>query len=90
MKPIFTEKSIKEAKLGNYTFQVNSDMNKKQIAAKIAQLFEVKVIGVKTVKKGSERGRNAKGRIFSTGSIKKAIITLKSGDKIDIFEEGKK
>jgi len=90
MKPIFTEKSLREAKLGNYTFQVPVIMNKKQIAAKIAALFGVKVTGVRTTKIGPEKGRNAKGRKFSTQLVKKAIITLKSGDKIDVFEEGKK
>lgn len=90
LKPVFTEKSLREAKQGNYTFRVPVDMDKKQIAAKIAQLFGVKVIKVRTVKVGPERGRNAKGRHFSIKAIKKVIIRLKSGDKIDIFEEGKK
>lgn len=90
MKPIFTEKSLREAKLGNYTFQVPVIMNKKQIAAKIAALFGVKVTGVRTTRIGPEKGRNAKGRKFSNRLVKKAIISLKSGDKIDVFEEGKK
>jgi len=90
IKPIFTEKSLREAKAGNYTFKVPTDMNKKQIAAKIAQLFGVKVTGVRTAKIGPEKGRNARGRKFSAGIMKKAMVTLKSGDKIDVFEEGKK
>ncbi|KKR44951.1 MAG: 50S ribosomal protein L23, large subunit ribosomal protein L23 [Microgenomates group bacterium GW2011_GWC1_41_20] len=90
MKPIFTEKSLREAKLGNYTFQVSPTMDKKQIAAKIAQLFGVKVVGVRTTRTGSEKGKNARGKKFSIGAVKKAIVILKSGDKIDIFEEGKK
>ena len=89
-KPVFTEKSIKEAKIGNYTFQVPVSMNKKQIAAKISQLFGVKVVKVRTVKKGPEKGRNARGRKFSFNAVKKAIVTLKDGDKIKVFEEGKK
>lgn len=90
LKPVFTEKSLKEAKLGRYTFRVPSDMDKKQIAAKISGLFDVTVTNVKTFKKGSEKGRNAKGRNFSFGLVKKAIVRLKNGDKISIFEEGKK
>lgn len=90
LKPIFTEKSLREAKNGSYTFKVPVTMNKKQIAAKIAQLFGVKVIDVRTAKTGPEKGKNARGRKFSTVSVKKAIVTLKSGDKIDVFEEGKK
>lgn len=87
---MFTEKSLREAKLGTYTFRVESGMDKKQIAAKIAQLFGVTVTGVRTARTGPEKGRNAKGRKFSKAAVKKAMVTLKSGDKIDIFEEGKK
>ena len=90
LKPVFTEKSLKEAKLGKYTFRVPSNMNKKPVAAKISDLFDVTVTDVKTVKKGPEKGRNARGRNFSFISIKQAIVTLKSGDKISVFEEGKK
>ncbi|EKE13528.1 MAG: 50S ribosomal protein L23 [uncultured bacterium] len=90
LKPIFTEKSLREAKNGNYTFQVSVGMDKKQIAAKITQLFGVKVIDVRTMKVGPEKGRNARGRNFSIQAVKKAVITLKSGDKIDVFEESKK
>lgn len=90
LKPIFTEKSLREAKNGNYTFQVSVGMDKKRIAAKITQLFGVKVIDVRTMKVGPEKGRNARGRNFSIQAVKKAVITLKSGDKIDVFEESKK
>ena len=90
LKPIFTEKSLREAKNGNYTFQVSVGMDKKQIAAKITQLFGVKVIDVRTMKVGPEKGRNARGRNVSIQAVKKAVITLKSGDKIDVFEESKK
>ena len=42
LKPIFTEKTLRDSKLGNYTFRVDLGLNKKQIAAKISQLFGVK------------------------------------------------
>jgi large subunit ribosomal protein L23 len=90
IKPVFTEKSLKAAKLGNYTFRVEPGMNKKQIAATIAKIFGVKVTGVRTIKTGGEKGRNAKGRNFSIKAGKKAMVSLKEGDKISIFEEGKK
>lgn len=90
LKPIFTEKSLKEAKNGNYTFKIGSTMTKRQVAAKISQLFDVTVTRVRTAKIGPEKGRNARGRNFSKPALKKAVVTLKSGDKISIFEEGKK
>jgi large subunit ribosomal protein L23 len=90
LKPIFTEKTLRDSKLGNYTFRVDLGLNKKQIAAKIAQLFGVKVASVRTSRTGSEKGKNARGRKISISAVKKAIVTLKDGGKIDIFEEGKK
>jgi len=89
IKPVFTEKSLKDAKLGNYTFKVAPRMNKNQIAVEIAKIFDVKVVKVRTMKTGGERGRNARGKNFSKLATKKAIVTLKEGDKINIFEEGK-
>lgn len=89
IKPIFTEKSLREAKLGNYTFHVDPGMAKKRIAAEIAEIFGVRVVKVRTIKTGGEKGRNARGRNFSIKAGKKAIVTLKDGDKINIFEEGK-
>lgn len=90
IKPIFTEKSLAAAKIGNYTFRVPPRMDKRRIAAEIAKIFDVKVIRVRTIKTGGEKGRNAKGRNFSVKAKKKAIVTLKEGDKISVFEEGKK
>jgi large subunit ribosomal protein L23 len=90
IKPIFTEKSTRLAKEGKYTFLVERAMNKKQIKALIAKLFGVHVTGIKTLKVSGESGRNNRGRKFSRVSGKKAIITLKDKEKIDLFEEGKK
>ena len=90
IKPIFTEKSLKDAKIGNYTFRVEPRMGKKKIAAEIARIFDVKVVRVRTIKTGGEKGRNARGKNFSVNAGKKAIVTLKEGDKINLFEEGKK
>jgi large subunit ribosomal protein L23 len=90
IKPVFTEKSLKASKLGNYTFKVDPRMDKKRIVAEIAKIFGVTVVRVRTIKTGGEKGRNARGRNFSVAAGKKAIVTLKEGDKMDIFEEGKK
>jgi large subunit ribosomal protein L23 len=90
IKPIFTEKSLAAAKMGNYTFRVEPRMDKKRIAVEISKIFDVKVVRVRTIKTGGEKGRNARGRNFSVKASKKAIVTLKEGDKISVFEEGKK
>ena len=89
IRPIFTEKSLKDAKLGNYTFKVEPRMDKKRIAAEISKIFDVKVVRVRTIKTGGEKGRKARGKNFSKLATKKAIVSLKEGDKINVFEEGK-
>lgn len=90
IKPIFTEKSLKAAKAGNYTFRVERGMTKPRIASEIAKIFGVKVVGVRTIKISGEKGKNARGGNFAVSSGKKAIVTLKEGEKISLFEEGKK
>jgi large subunit ribosomal protein L23 len=89
IKPIFTEKSLSDAKLGKYTFKVEPRMDKKRIAAEIAKIFDVKVVRVRTIKTGGEKGKTARGKNFSKLATKKAIVSLKEGDKINVFEEGK-
>lgn len=90
IKPVFTEKSLKQAREGKYTFLVEMSMEKPRVKAEIGRAFGVHVTGVKTVVGKSESRRNTKGQKFSTRGVKKAIVTVKSGEKIDIFEETKK
>jgi large subunit ribosomal protein L23 len=90
IKPVFTEKSLKSAKIGKYTFWVDRAMAKNSIKAEISKLFGVTVIDIKTILNKGEKGRNMRGVKFSTQLRKKAIVTLKDKEKIDIFEESKK
>ena len=55
IKPVFTEKSLQDAKLGNYTFKVEPRMDKKRIAQEVAKIFGVKVTRVRTIKTGPEK-----------------------------------
>lgn len=90
LKPVFTEKSTRLAKLGKYTFWVKPNDNKMSLKAEVARLFGVHVTSIKTIKKAGEKGRTAKGKKFNRLASKKAIVTIKDGEKIDIFEESKK
>jgi ribosomal protein L23 len=90
LKPVFTEKSTKMAKMGKYTFWVDPGSNKMSLKAEIAKLFGVHVTSIKTIKKAGEKGRNARGKKFNKLASKKAIVTLKGEEKIDVFEESKK
>jgi large subunit ribosomal protein L23 len=86
VRPLITEKSSAAYQTrGEYTFQVHPDASKPQIRSAIEQLFGVKVTGVWTMNvRGKERrmGKTAGHR----PNWKKAIITLREGDTIEIFE----
>jgi ribosomal protein L23 len=88
--PIFTEKSLKMAKEGKYSFWVDRRKNKNALKAEIAKLFGVHVMTIKTINVKGETGRNMKGVKYATKLNKKAMVTLKEKEKIDIFEESKK
>ena len=85
-RPIITEKSTIVSELGKYIFQVSIDATKKQIRNSIAHVFGVKVKTVNTLTvKGKEK--RFKGRIGKRNDYKKAVVTLHSGQTIDIAAE---
>ena len=90
LTPVLTEKSMSEAKKGNYTFFVGRDMNKRQIRKVIEDLFEVKVVKVRTMNIVGEVKRTNMGKKKTIMSKKKAMVTLEGKDKIDLFGEAKK
>lgn len=88
IRPILTEKSLRLQKEANaYVFEVRRDANKPQIKKAVEDLFKVKVVKVSTINlKGKPRRRyRAIGR---TRSFKKAVVFLKEGDTIRLFEGG--
>lgn len=84
-KPLITEKSTSLIEDNKYTFQVDPKANKTEIKQAVENIFKVKVEKVNTmnVKGRKKRVRNIPGM---TSDTKKAIVTLKKGDKIEIFE----
>ena len=89
IKPVITEKSIANAKEGNYTFYVDSSFGKHRIRRIIEDTFDVKVIKVRTINLKGEVKKNYKGRKKIVMPRKKAIVTLQGDDQIDLFEEKK-
>ncbi|MFZ5634526.1 MAG: 50S ribosomal protein L23 [Bacillota bacterium] len=84
-KPLITEKSMDLVGENKYTFIVDLNSNKIEIKKAVEELFKVKVEKVHTIRyKG--RMTRVRGRIGRTPDYKKAIVTLKAGDKIEIFE----
>lgn len=84
-KPVITEKSTSLMQNNKYTFVVDNKANKIEIKQAVESLFKVRVEKVNTmlVKGRIKRVRNIPGK---TPDIKKAIVTLKKGDKIEILE----
>lgn len=86
IKPMVTEKSTNlQKQLNKYVFIVDKDADKITIARAVKQMFNVTPVSINVINcKGKvKRVRYKSGR---TASKKKAIITLKKGDKIGIFE----
>ena len=86
-RPIITEKSTHLQGIGNkYIFEVDIRANKIEIAHAVKQIFDVTVLEVKTIRmKGKPKRMGAFSGFRS--SWKKAIVTLKEGDYIEVFEE---
>ena len=91
IKPIVTEKMTAIMERENkYGFIVNYNANKIEIAKAIEKRFEVNVVAVNTIRyKGKTKTQFTKKGRFSgkTPQFKKAIITLKKDQKLDLFEE---
>ena len=85
VRPVVTEKSTDLVERNAYTFVVANDANKIEIGHAIERQFGVKVKDVRTMRyRGKERrvGRN----IGRRAAWKKAVVTLREGDTIEIFE----
>jgi len=86
VRPLITEKSSAAYQdRGEYTFQVHPDATKPMIRSAIEQLFGVKVTGVWTSNVRGKEKRMGK-TVGHRPNWKKAIVTLRDGDTIEIFE----
>ncbi len=84
-RPLITEKNTALQAQGKYAFEVAGEANKPQIKQAVEKAFKVKVTAV-NVMTVPGKGRRMRGRQVLTPSWKKAIVTLKPGDKIGFFE----
>ena len=83
-RPLSSEKSVGDREASNsYHFEVDRKVNKIQVKEAIEKLFEVKVLAVRTLNKVGKT-RKYKNKIYKTGGWKKAIVTLKEGERIDL------
>jgi len=83
---LLSEKSSKlSSELGQYTFEVHSDANKHQVAQAVEKAFKVTVTRVNIMNVGGKAKRSRQGKPGATSDYKKAIVTLKKGDKIELL-----
>jgi len=89
-RPIITEKSMKLASTGLYTFEVDKNATKPIIAKVVSEKFNVKVVNVKiTNVKGKIRMQRAARKSYRMKDVKKAMVQVGKGAKIAIFETPK-
>ena len=82
-KPISTEKSTNLNQFNQYSFIVSKNSNSSEIKEAIQQIFKVKVVKVNTINLKGKSKMVKNKKTFKSG-YKKAIITLKKGQSIDL------
>jgi len=89
-KPIVTEKTIARANRDNvYTFEVNRTADKNAIKAAIEQTYSVTVLAVNNVMRPKSLRRTGQKRLTTMlPKTKKALIKLKAGETINLFDLG--
>jgi len=85
---LISEKSFTAAGNSKFTFVVDKSATKAEVAEIIAELFNVEVLDVNMVRVKGKVKRSRKG-LGKRPDFKKAILTLKKGSKIDLFEVDK-
>ncbi|MCJ7628250.1 MAG: 50S ribosomal protein L23 [Longimicrobiales bacterium] len=95
VRPVVTEKSTEQIEKDNvYTFIVNNDANKHEIARAVEKAWDVTVLNVRTMRYSGKAKRSILGRIHKNWalgrrpSFKKAAVQLAEGDHIEFYEVG--
>ena len=83
LSPIVTEKSTNLSEQNKIIFKVNKKANKKNLKTNIEKIFKVNVIKVNIINKKT-RIKTTRGKKVRVKGFKKAIITLKKGQNIDL------
>ena len=83
ISPIVTEKSTNISEQNKIVFKVPVKANKKNLKKNIEKIFKVNVIKINIINK-QNRKKLTRGRKVKVSGFKKAIITLKKGQSIDL------
>ena len=85
IRPIISEKNTMLNEQGKYVFEVSDRSNKIMVRAAVEQIFKVDVTAVNVIHVPGKRRRS--GRTYGmTRSWKKAVVTLKEGQRIELFQ----
>ena len=83
VSPLITEKSTNLSAQNKVVFKVSDSANKKSIKKRVEKIFKVNVTKINIINKKS-RMKSTRGRKVKVTGYKKAIITLKKGQNIDL------
>ena len=83
LSPVVTEKSTNMSELNKIVFKVPDGANKKNLKKNIEKIFKVNVTKINIINK-QNRIKFTRGRKVKVSGYKKAIITLKKGQSIDL------
>ncbi len=83
IKPFITEKAMEKQNEGIYTFLIDNLCNKLEVKSAVEQMFNVKVVDVRTTKVYHKKKRTRKGNFKGTKVMKKATVVLQSGQTIE-------
>jgi large subunit ribosomal protein L23 len=84
-RPLITEKNTNLQSQNKYAFEVAEEANKPLVKQAVEKAFKVKVTGVNVVMVPGKTRRVGRRQV-QTRSWKKAVVTLRAGDKIEFFE----
>ena len=85
IRPVISEKSYEQITQNRYTFKIHQDAHKTQVRQAVEQMFDVTVVKVNILKVQAKPKRRGLIKGVRPG-WKKAIVELKQGDSIEIFE----
>lgn len=86
IRPLITEKATRLGSEGKYIFEVQRRANKRQIKEAVEKGFDVRVQKVNVMTMKGKPRRITGNRTKRSPAWKKAIVTLVSGDRIELFE----
>ena len=85
-RPLITEKATQALELNQYTFEVDPRAAKPDIKAAVEKMFDVRVLGVSTMNP-PRRSRRIGRFSGKRAQVKKAVVRLAEGNKIELFPE---